>query len=121
MPESDANWCYRNGDPLFFADRTTGQCQVRFITFGTKIPTKKLDINTGLFLATPTHALISKRRGLRYGGHPLEGGFDETMGHIALWGGLRMHKDFEILFPAVTASPQSSSGTRRDITASITE
>lgn len=102
MAESDANWRYKTDDRIFFADWDNGRCEVKIITFKTKVPKESIDINTGLFMATPTRPLTARRRGWRYGGHPLEGGFDETMGHIALWGGLRMHKDFELLFPYVT-------------------
>ena len=99
MPHHDFNWVRKEKDIVFEADRTTGNCRVTLISSKVKVPSDEFKLNTGWFLATPTHPLTEPQRGLRMGGHPEKGGFDLTMCNIALYGGFRMHPDFEKLFP----------------------
>ncbi len=99
MPHHDYNWVHKDNDVVFEADRSTGICRVTLLTSKVKLPSDTFKLNTGWFLATPTHPLTEPLRGLRMGGHPENGGFDLTMCNIALYGGFRMHPDFEKLFP----------------------
>ncbi len=60
--ESDANWRYAPGDPIFSASRANGQCVVRFVNQKVRLP---MNVTYHfLFTATPTRPFPERIRGL---------------------------------------------------------
>ncbi len=63
--QNDANWVYDAKDPVFFVNKSNGECSVKMIARKVKIPE-----NTpyqALFITTPTRPLPEQNRVIRFG------------------------------------------------------
>ncbi|NMA19083.1 MAG: LamG domain-containing protein [Lentisphaerae bacterium] len=64
MPH-DANWIYDPNQPVFFADKNTGECSVAMVNREVTIPEGAS--YSSMFIATPVRPLMKDWRGLRFG------------------------------------------------------
>ncbi|MFA6929224.1 MAG: glycoside hydrolase domain-containing protein [Lentisphaeria bacterium] len=103
---NDANWIYDPKEPVFFADQTSGACEVRMITSNIKIPADTP--YEALFIATPTRPLPELNRMICFDGGRGTYGFLNAGGDGGMTGVFNMEPHEEGFARKVaTAKPYS--------------